>query len=490
MTQHPTAMVVLASEQLWPNIHGLVHWSSHLQHLCIYHTTDERSYKPAQQLALLCRAMYGSRVQVHVPPVPGGMQPLEVHTQIQCWRHQLPGQRWLLNATGGTKLMTAGVLRCVGEPDCQVVYREIADRWYELHRADNGRDIVTSPIDVPVTATDRIPVSSLLCALWNGADHRVEFGSKPNRLPVLELTQAWIKHQGNWSMAFSDCGLPNNEGVGFLFERFIAAVLLELGVSNLVCNVKRLDSTGTQVLQEIDLVANYSGRIRIVDCKLTDGQTGKAKVRGEPITSQIRQAAQTRRELGAELLLLRPNSTLNEAERSLAQAYGLQVLDRDDCNSLFSGLHRFLRVQGPLPETLRQAQEALIQATKVPGANPMQPPAEQNKKLRNVSGQWAVIDLDAYRRDLNQDWVAYRLSDLEVGFKCARLSDISRDQWRWLIQEQFRSFGQVKDIALRKTGSTGRFILTVPNHAKFSALITYLEARLQKSLLIVQPVTK
>src|SRR5262249_61628718 len=38
----PTAMAVLASEQLWPNVHGLVHWNQSLAHLCVYHTDHEK----------------------------------------------------------------------------------------------------------------------------------------------------------------------------------------------------------------------------------------------------------------------------------------------------------------------------------------------------------------------------------------------------------------------------------------------------------------
>ena len=43
-------MILLASEQLWPNIHGLVHWhKTGLTDLFIYHTSDEeRSRQPAQ----------------------------------------------------------------------------------------------------------------------------------------------------------------------------------------------------------------------------------------------------------------------------------------------------------------------------------------------------------------------------------------------------------------------------------------------------------
>ena len=46
-------MILLASEQLWPNIHGLLHWhecETGLTDLFIYHISDEqRSRQPAQR---------------------------------------------------------------------------------------------------------------------------------------------------------------------------------------------------------------------------------------------------------------------------------------------------------------------------------------------------------------------------------------------------------------------------------------------------------
>jgi len=60
MSGRPQAMVVLASEQLWPSIQGLVFWHEKrggLTHLFIYHTADEeRSAGPARRLSLTtCR---------------------------------------------------------------------------------------------------------------------------------------------------------------------------------------------------------------------------------------------------------------------------------------------------------------------------------------------------------------------------------------------------------------------------------------------------
>ena len=117
--KNPTAMIFLASEQLWPNIHALIHWRHDLRRLCIYHTADERrSARPAHQLAALCRRLYPT-VEVHLPEAPRGWLPDDVRRQIADWRRRWPGQRWLVNASGGNKLMYTGVLGQVGSPDVQ-----------------------------------------------------------------------------------------------------------------------------------------------------------------------------------------------------------------------------------------------------------------------------------------------------------------------------------------------------------------------------------
>ena len=52
----PTALVLLASEQLWPNIHSIEHWAKGLRRVLIYHTPDQfKSAEPARKLAWFCK---------------------------------------------------------------------------------------------------------------------------------------------------------------------------------------------------------------------------------------------------------------------------------------------------------------------------------------------------------------------------------------------------------------------------------------------------
>lgn len=53
MTDKPCAMVILASEQLWPNIQGLVHWHRHeggIEDLLIYYTGDGKPLAEKRRL--------------------------------------------------------------------------------------------------------------------------------------------------------------------------------------------------------------------------------------------------------------------------------------------------------------------------------------------------------------------------------------------------------------------------------------------------------
>jgi len=125
MSTRNLGMVLLASEQLWPNIQSLVHWRDQLKCVCIYYTDDQRrSKQPALRLKEFCEK-YIRDATIVMPHSPLGMQPADVTKQLGNWIQHFDGLKWILNATGGTKLMTAGVLRLTGEPGVTVVYKEL-----------------------------------------------------------------------------------------------------------------------------------------------------------------------------------------------------------------------------------------------------------------------------------------------------------------------------------------------------------------------------
>lgn len=429
-----TAMVVLASEQLWPNIHGIVHWNqnSALSHLCIYHTKNDKSQKPAERLQNLTKDL-DEGIKVCSLDPPGGMQPEDVLAQIQKWQQEIPADHWVINATGGTKLMSAGAMEMAGKPRTQVVYRELESKWFELQRIDG--QLRSTPLEIPADITDVIPVEALVRAQWHPrGDDAIEKQS-PKELPIVDLVRTGIEVDWNWREVFKKNGLPYKERSGILFERFVAGVLLELGIRQLMCNV--VARGGAESLHEIDLVGNHKGRVVIVDCKLRseeDEEQGEV----EAITSQIRIASETRKQLGglsAKLILLRPNRRLSDAQRVLAETCGLTVLDQREAPTLIKSLAEAFG-ENELPDSLRQAEEMVLKAQKEGGICPYCGVPPEHKAIAQSQCPVGVIHLERWKNLLGQDWTAVSESG-QITLKFPNVAGLGEAEVRSLMEALF-----------------------------------------------------
>jgi hypothetical protein len=133
---NPTALVLLASKQLWPNIHSIQHWSAGLKRVLIYHTNElHESAEPAKKLARFCAHHKAHELEVSSFQGDGGTR--DVIRQIEEWLRHYPNESWVINATGGTKLMFDGAAS-FRDRGVRVVYREITDKWYDLKRDTSG----------------------------------------------------------------------------------------------------------------------------------------------------------------------------------------------------------------------------------------------------------------------------------------------------------------------------------------------------------------
>lgn len=430
--ERPWGMVMLASEQLWPNLHGLIHWhdraaAGRLGDVCIYYTGNAaKSGQPARRLARFCRTQY-PQIRVHLPPSACGLEPAEVAGRIAAWQAELPGRRWVVNATGGIKLMFAGALQCARLPDTTVVYRELSGDWFSLTL--DGGCVLSRRLEIPVGETDAISVMQLIDAQWDpqGAHWTA---SDPEPLDVLRLTQLGLADNWRWETVFPRAGYAADQRRGLLFERFVAAVLLELGVRNLKANVKL---QADEPLEEIDLVANHGGRLLVFDCKLP-GQADEAVGRTPKLTEQIRTAEATQRSLGgldARTLLIRPDREFSASHRMLAEAYRLRVLDRAASPQLFARLAEFAGVR-VLPPAVQAAADAVLDACQAQGAGGAF--AVQRRRLRAPTaardgGNVLNVDamLQAERAAARQDWVCYLLNN--------KLYLRARNPQRWTAAE-------------------------------------------------------
>lgn len=433
----PQAMVVLASEQPWPNIQGLVHWHKHgggLKDLCIYYTDDEqRSAGPARRFATLAQKLIPP-LEVHLLEGAGGRFPKDVIAQLKQWHQELPNRRWIINATGGLKLMFAGVLQGIDLPNTEIVYREIGGEWFSITKSDHGLEV--HPLSVDLSVTDDIPVEYLVQAQSPVAAGREWVRRAPRPLPIVDIVRHAIDTKWNWQKSFRRAGIFKKAQPGHLFERFVAAVLLELGIKQVDLNA-HLVGQNQQSFQEIDVIANYRGRILIFDCKLRTKEEEGSRV--EKLTSQIRQAATIRRDIGgagAKLLMIRPGRKFRPSEKQLAQALQLDVLDSPSTMDFFRRIADFCEAGPNLPPKIAEAQELLDKARGqgeleafarspfLPTSEGKKPrvrkerPTRENSFLPTSEGgepQRAVIRLDThfikYVKMLNQDWAIFTLFD-------------------------------------------------------------------------------
>lgn len=353
-------MLVMASEQLWPNLHGFLHWNLRgggVGALFIYHTGDEqRSHLPAQRLRELVRSIH-PEVPVELVSAGGSMLPQDVRGAVLGLMDRQPGSRWILNAGGGTKLMTAAALPLAAREDSLVVYRELSGDWFEI--IAEGGHYSARPLEVDETLADAIPVSRLVELQYPTPDGaRWEYdAARPLDVPA--LTRAAAEAGWSWREAFSRSGLPAEKQSGFLFEEFIAGTLLEFGLSNTVINMELFSGEGNK-LQEIDIVSSHAGKLFIFDCKLRGEEEEGERV--SSLSSQIKDAATVRRQLGglnAVCLMLRPNRRIEDNHKTLAAYSGVTLIGRNDFSRFFQIISETIGV--PLTDNLARAQAIVEQ---------------------------------------------------------------------------------------------------------------------------------
>lgn len=460
----PQAMVVFASEQLWPNIQGLVHWHRHgggLKDLCIYYTDDEhRSAGPARRFAKLAQKLVPP-LNVHLPNVPGGKFPQDVFRQIEAWQKEIPGRYWIVNATGGLKLMFAGAIRAMELPNTEVVYGEISGEWYRWKKTEEGE--ILQPLSLDPCETDDIPVQYLVQAQSPLAADREWRRTIPRPLPIVELVKRGIETGWDWPESFRRAGFSENVQAGYLFERFVAAVLLELGIKQVDLNACLIEEN-QQSFQEIDVIANHRGRILIFDCKLsTEAEEG---TRIAPMSAQIRQAAAICRDIGgigARLLLLRPGRTFRPQEQLLAKALGLDVLDARTSLDFFRRIARFCGHSDDLPPALAEAQRLVDEARETGLLEAM----GRSNFLRHTRGgepRNPIIGLESHLRtfanELGQDWAIYKIAN-NYYLYFSLPPDLSQEDLQSRLEAWLNSVAKIKNLWISEQRHSGLACLEV-----------------------------
>lgn len=104
----PTGLIVFAGEYLWPQLDAIAQWSDDLKEVCIVAAHgDEESGGPADRLsAFVAEFLPAAKVRV-LGPVHDDV-PAESLAAIKS--AATADRVWLLEASGGTRLMFAGAL--------------------------------------------------------------------------------------------------------------------------------------------------------------------------------------------------------------------------------------------------------------------------------------------------------------------------------------------------------------------------------------------
>lgn len=133
-----TSMILIASEQIWPNLGSVVHWmekeASKLARVFIYYTDDtHRSLYPAKSLQTIIKGLY-KHLEVVMPNSPLGHFPQDLFSSISEWTKKYPNDNFVINATGGTKLLSFGLINFISSPSVKIIYRELSTgQWFSIY---------------------------------------------------------------------------------------------------------------------------------------------------------------------------------------------------------------------------------------------------------------------------------------------------------------------------------------------------------------------
>ena len=440
----PTGLIVFAGEYLWPQLDAIAQWSDDLEEVCIVAAHgDEESGGPADRLsAFVSEFLPAARLRV-LGPVHDDV-PAESLAAIKS--AATADRVWLLEASGGTRLMFAGaLLACEHLPHLRVIFRDAPGPWYELLTAGGTRELEgTNP-----AAADRFTVESLIDVTWSDDERNARAVQADVEPEILSAAKQTLEGS-DWRTAF-DAAMERIPGrkvggqsEGRLFERYVLSLVHGLGVQADDAALSAVLFDGLKALQEVDVVVNSNGRLHIIDCKLRESADAL------PIGVQIREAFTTRRHLGDgadQYILLRPNEVIAEEFRSLCRAYDIRVVDK-----------QVLETEG-LAEVLRR----LIRPRTGPAGGPA--PGPRAVRVPIVS---STMDL---RSDFVQSREAFRIYDhghvLVLAISPGR--NVTVDEVHHAVARAVADKGTVLDVSRNSVGKS--FTATVRPYNKQRATL-------------------
>jgi len=342
MTHH----ILIASEQLWPNLLGLAALQRRdggVAGLHIVHSRDPiRSEGPAKRIeAVAGKMLPGTTVHAHV----SGSTSQDVFAAVDCIIQGAPSDRWSLNCSGGTKTMFAGLIPYIGRPNVEAFYREVSADWYflrpakavgsQLIKCEEWADARNATVDIPVQELAQLQMEIPAGAEWR-------YASPPN-LDLESFTKSGIAADWNWRTLQRDYPQLSQQQAGFVFEDFFSALVQATGGTNIVKGLKLLE--GGQVRHEFDAIVSNGQKIVVFDLKLRNEED-------DPVIDQFSRLGEDRRclgGLGADAIAVRPTWEDKPVNTALAKAHQLTLWTQKDMPRLVERIGQLLQVNAVSP---------------------------------------------------------------------------------------------------------------------------------------------
>jgi hypothetical protein len=312
-----------------------------LQRSAVLFTRNVReSLEPANRLYALLNEGCAQGVEVGRRQVPVEETLQAVTDAMTLLFEEFPDVRWILNATGGNKMMSAALLVLAGSPQvAAVIYRDIVHGWREvqwyagggLHETPVSADhALLGCLVAPDLRLDSLPLDLLIRAQFAAGDAIERFASRA--IPPQAEPAAWLDAATHGRRAgFANCEfwLDEAQEEGRAFECWLGTLLRAAGARQVLWSCEGLSPGGQKVI-ETDLMALHGDRIALYDVKL---QSPDAPGKSDQIRS-VRATADKLGGLSAAAVLLRPNWPATPHVVKFAEALKVSLIHRGNAHDL------------------------------------------------------------------------------------------------------------------------------------------------------------
>jgi hypothetical protein len=369
-------MLHLAGRQIVPNAQATLAAARArlLRRLVVLHSDNEReSAGPARQFFQLLTAL--GDLMEPVRPELGEVEESALavyHTALEILEEPLE-HRWVLHASGGTKLMSTGLMLLARHPRvAAVVYRDLHRGWFRFRLNAQGQ-----PEDQAISAgcpelgwllQEQVRVSSwplidVLQSQLGAEGAQAKSRALPSKVQAFDWLDYGCKRPGFFHQFPAVARLGLEEGNAF--EALLALMLKEAGCEQVLWGVEFEAEDGSKLL-ESDVVACHGDQIVLFDVKIQRGGSWAREKSG-----QIRNASKTAEALGglsAKAVLVRPNWPASPSVGEIANALRVPLIRRTEVGTLLDEMLKPLRLANAQTPALQACRQRLEQHARRAGA--------------------------------------------------------------------------------------------------------------------------